>query len=123
MIQKNQVVLDGMAFKPKYQIFTSGTPMLQFSMSFGNRKNEKTNTWEGSWIDVKAFKEVANENQMLENKSKISIQGFLKQESWTDTNGKMQSKIVVIATRIFTIDLQTQTIASALEYNEDNIPF
>jgi single-stranded DNA-binding protein len=61
---------------------------------------------------------------MLEGKTSVSIQGFLKQESWTDQNGKMQSRIVVVATRIFIIeDLQGPKLSAILEDNGDNIPF
>ena len=123
-MMKNDVILEGKAFKPKYQVLTNGTAMLNFSLSFGNRKNEKTDTWEGSWIEVKGFKQVANESKNLAEKQNVSITGFLKQESWTDATGRQRSTIVLIATKIYIADvLQPQTIASMLLKEEDYIPF
>lgn len=59
------------------------------------------NITETSNFTVYCYGEIANLMQLHSNKGQgVRIVGRLKQERWTDTDGKVSSKIVVIAEHI-----------------------
>jgi len=81
----------------------SGNAIGNISIACNRNKKQTDGTWgtEVSYFDVAIFGKTAeNLKQFLTKGKKIAVQGFLKQDRWTDQQGNNRSRISVIAESI-----------------------
>ena len=141
----NKVILAGnLSRNVELKYTPSGTAIGQFGIAT-NRAYKDTQTGETKqevmFIDVKVFgRSAETANQYLHKGSKALIEGRLVLDQWVDSNGQKRSKHSVVAEKIQFLDSknqngttteptqprrrpQKQNTATAIDINEDEIPF
>jgi len=90
----NQAILVGnLGRDPEIRTFDSGTVMASFSIAVWQGQ-EKPSTW----VDVKAFKGVADAASLLRKVDRIRITGKLAHDEWNDkATGAKRTKMYVVA--------------------------
>ncbi|MBZ8002860.1 single-stranded DNA-binding protein, partial [Campylobacter canadensis] len=69
------------------------------------RSNNGEKIEETLFIDVVFYSRIAEiVNQYLRKGSKIAVEGFLQQQTWTDQNGQYRSKIQIIVEQLEMLD-------------------
>ncbi len=100
----NSVILEGhVVSKPEVKLVGKGTPVCDFVIG-SNRswKNEKGNFEnEVSFIDIKSWGTLATACEKNCTKGRgIRVVGRLQQSRWKDNDGKMQSRLRIIAEHV-----------------------
>ncbi len=99
----NSILLDGNLTKdPELRETTKGTHVCSFGVA-SNRfyKVDNENQQEVSFFDVETWSKLAeNCNEYLKKGRGVRVVGRLKQDRWTDLNGKKHSKIKIIAEHV-----------------------
>ncbi len=104
MNQLNSVILEGNLVKdPVFSEPAEGFKVCKFSIGvnkfYKNRNDESVQ--EVSFFDVESFGKLAESCQKAATKGRgVRVVGRLKQDTWKDSSGKMQSKVFVIAEHI-----------------------
>ena len=76
-----------------------GTALLKYSRAV-NRSQKKGDGWEEyvSYFDVTVWGSRAESlNKNLAKGKRVAVKGYLDQQSWTDKEGKNQSRVVIVA--------------------------
>ena len=99
----NSILIEGnLAQEPKYRTTPRGTPLCTFPIATNRfyRQDEGTEK-ETSFFNIEAW---AKHADICNNHGKkgrgVRIVGRLKQDRWQDSEGKAQSKIVIIAEHV-----------------------
>lgn len=100
----NSVVLVGNLVRDcELKYMQSGNAIGNISIACNRNKKQADGTWgtEVSYFDIVLFGKTAeNLKQYLTKGKKVAVQGFLKQDRWTDQQGNNRSRISVIAESI-----------------------
>ena len=100
--------------KPLLRQTNAGKSICTFTLYTSSKKNG-TDEWESEFFDGIAFNDVAERIATTPEKSFIELkQAAVKQESWTDKEGKKKSKL-----RILVFDF---TAAGTKEITADDMP-
>lgn len=104
MNQLNSLIIEGnVCREPEVKQTANGFSLATFSIAVNryHKKSDGTFEQETSYFDIEAWGEMAKSVQEKSSKGcTVRIVGRLKQNRWTDQNGKTQSKISVIAEHI-----------------------
>ena len=100
MNQMNQMIYEGtVASIGDMETLPSGTTVLTLSIcnSREYRKSDGTKETERNYIETKAFGKSAEViKRFAREEDPVRVVGRLKQERWTNSNGKIQSRIVIV---------------------------
>lgn len=104
----NSVKLIGRLGKDPEQRYTAnGINVATVSIAVGGGDKKDGGKWPTHWIDLKAFKDVAEALAVLSKGSQIKLKGELTQESW-EKDGMKRSKLVVIVREFEKLEKQTK---------------
>jgi single-strand DNA-binding protein len=124
----NSVLLEGnLTRDPEVKYTNSGTAVCAFSIAT-NRSFKKGEEWEKevSFFDCETWGKLAENCGRLEKGRGVRVVGRLKQNRWTTTEGKAQSKIIVVAEHVEfkPVTKSGETQAADVPAREDEgIPF
>lgn len=105
----NSVKLIGRLGRDPEQRYTaSGMTVTTVSIAVGGGDKKAGGKWPTHWIDLKAFKEVAESLASLNKGSQIKLKGELTQESW-EKDGAKRSKLVVIVREFEKLEKQPKS--------------
>lgn len=122
----NQVTLVGRVGKdPEVKFLPTGTAVCNFSIAVSEswtkdgKKQERTD-----WIDVAAFGKTAElVGQYIKKGSELLVTGKLRQDKWTDKDGKNRSSIKVNADHIAFGSKPKDDGAEQEAKPDDSLPF
>ncbi len=99
----NSIIVEGNLVRdPESRETPKGTPVCRFSLA-SNRyyKVEDENKQEVSFFEVETWSKLAQQcHSMLRKGRGARVVGRLKQDRWTDTEGKAHSKIKIVAEHV-----------------------
>lgn len=99
----NQVIIIGrMVANAELKYTNSGTPLSKFSVAV-NRRVKQGDQWteEASFFNITFWgKQAESLSQYLQKGKQIAITGQLKQDRWTDGDGKNHSRVEIVADNI-----------------------
>lgn len=112
---------------PEQRHTASGMTVTTVSIAVGGGDKKDGGKWPTHWIDLKAFKEVAEALAALNKGSQIQLKGELTQESW-EKDGVKRSKIVVIVREFEKLEKQPKSNDGSDDtarpsYSDDLEPF
>ncbi|MBZ7996836.1 single-stranded DNA-binding protein [Campylobacter canadensis] len=85
------------------------------------RSNNGEKIEETLFIDVVFYSRIAEiVNQYLRKGSKIAVEGFLQQQTWTDQNGQYRSKIQIIVEQLEMLDTKQNDSSNSNSYYQQN---
>lgn len=127
----NHVVVEGnLTQSAELSRWTDGTPYIRFTIAYNDSyKNKDTGEWESipSFFDCQCKGNYAEAmSKHLLKGRRISVEGKLKQQSWTDDQGIKHSRVII---RVENISLApfgnnsfrpTEATQQAAEYNYQN---
>jgi single-strand DNA-binding protein len=99
----NMVVIEGNLGKDAETRFTSNNiGITSFSVAVNESYKDKNGDWQDStsWIEVSKWQASEYLRNQLKKGQNVTVCGRLKQQTWTDNNGKTHYKTLVIADRI-----------------------
>ena len=100
----NSVLIEGNMVKdPVYSTAPDGTPVCSFSLSSNRsyKKDNGTKVKEVYFFDVETWDKLAEAvNSHGKEGRGIRVVGCLKQNRWTDKDGKEQSSIIIAAEQV-----------------------
>ncbi len=104
----NSVKLIGrLGQNPEQRYTANGINVATVSLAVGGGDKKDGGKWPTHWIDLKAFKDVAEALAALSKGSQIKLKGELTQESW-EKDGMKRSKLVVIVREFEKLERQTK---------------
>lgn len=119
----NSVKLIGRLGKdPETRYTGAGIPITTVSIAVGGGEKKNGDKWPTHWIDIKAFKEVAETLGKLNKGSQIQLKGELNQESWTK-DGAKKSKVVVLVRELEDITRERGSKSVKGDYDTTAEPF
>jgi single-strand DNA-binding protein len=109
----NSILIEGnMVREPQYRTTAKGTPLCTFSLA-SNRYLRQENGYERevSFFDVETWAKLADQCNNLGKKGRgVRVVGRLKQDRWTDNDGKPRSRISIVAEHVeFRPDFKKET--------------
>lgn len=139
----NRVIIIGRLVRdPIIRYSSSGSQMVEFPIAY-NRRYMVSEVWkeESHFFEVKAYGKLAE--SLVSRVSKgytVVIEGRLAQDRWTDREGKVQSKIRIVAESVRIInkpkleepieelplreeDIPEETVEKPFSSEDDEIPF
>jgi single-strand DNA-binding protein len=99
----NSVMLEGnMVREPSLKSTPNGTPVCTFSLAFNRYfKQEAGKEPEVSFFDVETWSDVAKNCYNQGHKGQgVRIMGRLKQNRWSDSDGKNHSRVCIVAEKV-----------------------
>lgn len=99
----------------------SGIAITTTSIAVGGGDKKNGDKWPTHWIDIKAFKEIAEALGELKKGSQIQLKGELNQESWESKTGEKKSKLIVTVREFENISRKPD--ANAELFNTEKEPF
>jgi single-strand DNA-binding protein len=123
----NSILIEGnLTRDPEYKTTAKGTPLCTFSIasnSFfkGNGGMEK----EVSYLDVETWAKLAEICHNFGHKGRgVRVAGRIKQERWNDPDGKVRSKVIIVAEHVeFRPEAQGKEGQPSAPPNDEDIPF
>ena len=103
MNQLNSIILEGNLVRdPESKLTPKGTPLCQFSIATNRYfKQDGVRNSEVSYFDVEVWSKVAEACEKHLNKGRgVRVVGRLKQDRWTDDEGKSRTKIKVVGEHV-----------------------
>lgn len=87
---------------PETRYTPGGMPITSFSIAVGYGKKTDAG-WENcaEFVDVKAFKKCAERTAYLKKGDRVLVEGRLKQETWTASDGTNRSKVLINSDSVF----------------------
>jgi len=104
MASYNRVILVGnLTRDPELRYIPNGTPVVELRLAISNRRQTSSGEWvdEPVFVDVTLWQrqaEVASE--YLTKGSPVLIEGRLKMDTWTASDGQKRSKLRVVGERM-----------------------
>jgi single-strand DNA-binding protein len=99
----NSIIIEGNLVRdPEYRETAKGTPLCAFSIA-SNRFYRQGDALEKevSYFDVETWSKLAQACHDLGHKGRgVKVVGRLKQERWNDAEGKVRSKVVIVAEHV-----------------------
>lgn len=99
----NSVMIEGNIVRdPSLKSMPNGTPVCTFSLAFNRYfKKESGKEPEVSFFDVETWADVANNCYNQGHKGQgVRIMGRLKQNRWSDSEGKNHSRVYIVAEKV-----------------------
>jgi single-strand DNA-binding protein len=99
----NSILIEGnMVRDPQLRTTTKGTPVCNFRLA-SNRYLRRDNGYEQevSFFDVETWAKLADQCNNLGRKGRgVRVVGRLKQDRWTDNDGKPRSRVSIVAEHV-----------------------
>jgi single-strand DNA-binding protein len=99
----NSILIEGNLVRdPVYKNTPKGTPVCTFSLA-SNRfyKQDSETEKEVSFFEVETWSKLAENCRNLGSKGRgVRVVGRLKQQRWNDTEGRPQSKVMIVAEHV-----------------------
>jgi single-strand DNA-binding protein len=99
----NSILIEGNLVRdPLYRTTAKGTPLCTFSLA-SNRffKQENGTEKEVSFFDVESWSKLAESCRDMGHKGRgVRVVGRLKQDRWSDNDGKARSRVSIVAEHI-----------------------
>jgi single-strand DNA-binding protein len=99
----NSILIEGnMVRDPQYRTTTKGTPVCHFSLA-SNRYLRRENGYEEevAYFDVETWAKLADQCNNMGRKGRgVRVVGRLKQDRWTDNDGKLRSRVSIVAEHV-----------------------
>jgi len=99
----NSILIEGnMVRDPQYRTTSKGTPVCHFSLA-SNRFFKQENGYEKevSFFDVETWAKLADTCGNMGKKGRgVRVVGRLKQDRWTDNDGKPRSRVSIVAEHV-----------------------
>ncbi len=99
----NSILIEGNLVKdPLFKTTPKGTPVCTFALA-SNRYYKQDNEYaqETSFFDVETWNRLAENCENLGRKGRgVRVVGRLKQDRWNDPEGKMQSRVKIVAEHV-----------------------
>jgi single-strand DNA-binding protein len=99
----NSILIEGNLVRdPVFKSTPKGTPVCTFSVA-SNRfyKQDSETEKEVSFFDVETWSKLAENCNSLGHKGRgVRVVGRLKQQRWNDTEGKPQSRVMIVAEHV-----------------------
>jgi single-strand DNA-binding protein len=99
----NSVLIEGSLMRdPLFRMEPKGTPVCTFSIASNHfYKGDNSLEKEVSFFDIESWSKLAEYCHRLGHKGRgVRVVGRLKQERWTDSDGKPHSKISIVAEHV-----------------------
>jgi len=98
---KNMVRLSGnLGQDPEVKYFDTGRAKAEFSIAVNEHYTDKTTREKKQhteWVNIVAWDKIAeNVEKLLHKGSRVTIDGKIRSESWTDRDGKTKYKTYVL---------------------------
>jgi len=119
----NKVILIGrIATTPQIITLESGTKIGNFSLAHNRSYKDRDGNWkeEAHFFDVKVFNGLNEKLQKLQKGDLILVEGRLSQERWTTQDGKIASRVRIIAKRIQLIKRKQTETSQGIQTSEEN---
>ena len=99
MMNLAQIILDGnLTADPEIRKTPTNKTVANFRVAANHEWGNKNGNKSVSYFPVECWEKLAeNCGQYLHKGSKVTVQGELREDRWTDTEGKKYSKIKVVA--------------------------
>jgi single-strand DNA-binding protein len=122
----NSILIEGnMVRDPTFRSTAKGTPLCTFSLA-SNRfyKQDSVLSKEVSFFEVESWAKQAENCKNMGHKGRgVRIVGRLKQDRWTDSEGKQHNKITIIAEHLeFKPDFKHQSNAAQEDCHSQDFP-
>jgi single-strand DNA-binding protein len=118
----NSILLEGnLTRDPESKTLSTGTQVCTFSVASDRfyRQNESTEK-EVSYFDVEAWAKLGLAcSQNLKKGRGVRVVGRLKQDRWTDTEGKARSRVMIVAEHVEFKPMKKETPAEAAAEAEE----
>jgi single-strand DNA-binding protein len=99
----NSILIEGnMVRDPQYRTTSKGTPVCNFSLA-SNRYLRRDSGYEQevSFFDVETWAKLADTCGNMGKKGRgVRVVGRLKQDRWTDNDGKARSRVTIVAEHV-----------------------
>lgn len=95
----NQVRISGTVYNVKQIQTKTGKTMTMFGLMFASKK-QPDGKFKGSFVNIKSFEEGLDPN-MLQNKVKIIVEGYINLNEYTNRDGKEISGFEIMANKIY----------------------
>jgi single-strand DNA-binding protein len=99
----NRVLIIGRLVRdPVINFLPSGMQVVEFSIAY-NRRFKVNDEWreEAHFFDVRAYGRLAEDlGTRLSKGYMVVVEGRLRQDRWTDKEGKPRSKVMIVATAV-----------------------
>jgi single-strand DNA-binding protein len=99
----NSILIEGNLVRdPNYRATTRGTPLCTFSLASNRFYKQDTGfEKEVSFFDVETWAKLAENCKNLGRKGRgVRVVGRLKQDRWTDADGKPHSRVTIVAEHV-----------------------
>jgi single-strand DNA-binding protein len=99
----NSILIEGNLVRdPTYKETAKGTPICTFSIASSRfYKNGDNREKDVSFFDVEAWAKLAEQCYNLGHKGRgVRVVGRLKQDRWTDNDGKTRSRVSIVAEHV-----------------------
>lgn len=104
MASYNRVILMGnLTRDPELRYIPNGTPVVEFGLAISNRRRTSTGEWvdEPVFVDITLWQRQAEiASEYLTKGSPVLIEGRLKLDTWTTSDGQKRSKLRVVGDRM-----------------------
>lgn len=104
MASYNRVILVGnLTRDPELRYIPNGTPVVEFGLAVSNRRQTSSGEWvdEPVFVDITLWQRQAEiASEYLTKGSPVLIEGRLKMDSWTTSDGQKRSKLRVVGERM-----------------------
>ncbi|HPP53659.1 MAG TPA: single-stranded DNA-binding protein [Thermoguttaceae bacterium] len=104
MASYNRVILIGnLTRDPELRYIPSGTPVVEFGLAVSNRRQTSSGEWvdEPVFVDITLWQRQAEiASEYLTKGSPVLIEGRLKMDTWTTSDGQKRSKLRVVGERM-----------------------
>jgi single-strand DNA-binding protein len=119
----NSIIIEGNLIRdPEYRETAKGTPICSFSIA-SNRfyKQGEGMEKEVSFFDVTTWSKLATSVQNLGHKGRgVKVVGRLKQDRWNGPDGKVRSKVTIVAEHVeFRPEFKREEAEEQLDVGED----
>lgn len=104
MANYNRVILVGRLTRdPELRYVPNGTPVVEFGLAVSNRRQTPSGEWveEPVFVDIVLWQRQAEiASEYLTKGSPVLIEGRLKMDTWTTSDGQKRSKLRVVGERM-----------------------
>ena len=100
MSNLNRVTIEGRLTRdPETKFTTSGKRVCSFSVAVNYGTKNEDGTWKNDnlagFFDCAAWEDIAEMASAFKKGSPVYVEGWLKQDRWTDADGKARSKVLI----------------------------
>ena len=116
MASVNKIIVIGNAGRdPELRYTANGKSMVQFSLAVSHRYPKPDGDWaeETEWFRVIAWNQLAERvMERIEKGSNVYVEGRLRTNSWTTTDGKERKDLEIVANTILRLDRRGEMVGA-----------